>query len=133
MYIWKYCKSGNFCYDLNFFFFSQSFLESDFGKALQNIQNAEIISSIVCYMKLFKLWTMVDANQKKLHIFPHYLPILWNAKKPTYTVCNGVTLSSFWVIRHVLCNKCSLNGLDALLLFSFIQFNYLQFDPFSHI
>lgn len=132
MYIWKYCKSGNFCYDLNFFFFAIFF-----GKWFwESIAKYSIHRNHIQYCLLyetFKLWTMVDANQKKLHIFPHYLPILWNAKKPTYTVCNGVTLFSFWVIRHVLCNKCSLNGLDAMLLFSFIQFNYLQFDPFSHI
>lgn len=66
MYIWKYCKSGNFCYDLNFFFFRNLFWKVILGK------HCKIFKTQKLYPVLFAIWNFSNCEQWLMQIKKSY-------------------------------------------------------------
>lgn len=106
-----------------FLFFRNLFWKVILGKHCK-IFNTQKSYPVLFAIWLFKLWTMADANQKKLHIIICQFYEMLKKKTYRYTVCNEVTLSSFWVIRHMFCNKSSLSG-DLMLCCCFLLYSLI--------
>lgn len=109
-----------------FLFFRNLFWKVILGK------HCKIFNTQKSYPVLFAIWNFSNCEQwlmqiKKIYtFFPIICQFYEMLKKTTYryTVCNEVTLSSFWVIRHMFCNKSSLSG-DLMLCCCFLLYSLI--------